>query len=49
MTEELHAAVDDFLRAADDVYDEYENGYVDADAALRMLERHLDELKAAAE
>jgi glutaredoxin 2 len=42
-------AVKRFLRKADDVYEEYEQGYADADATLRRLERHLEDLRDAAE
>jgi hypothetical protein len=47
--DELEDAVETFLRNADGVYGEYEQGYVDADAALSMLEGHLEELREAAE
>jgi hypothetical protein len=40
-------AVEQFLRRADRVYDEYDEGYVDADAALATLERHVEDLRAA--
>lgn len=42
-------AVERFLREAESVYDEYEQGYVDADAALRMLRPHLDDLAESIE
>ncbi len=42
-------AVERFLRKADDAYAEYEQGYADADATLRRLERHLDRLRDAVE
>lgn len=48
MSDELDDAVDDFLRNADDVYGEYEQGYVDADAALSVLESHVETLREVA-
>ena len=42
-------AVADFLDRADSCYAEYEQGYADADATLRKLERHIEELRSAAE
>ena len=44
---ETDAAVDTFLDEAETVYAEYENGYMDADAALSLLETHIDELREA--
>lgn len=49
MSERLDDAVDDFLRNADSVYGEYEQGYVDADAALSVLESHVETLREAAQ
>jgi hypothetical protein len=40
-------AVAEFLRTADAVYEEYDQGYVDADASLRQLREHLEELRDA--
>lgn len=45
--DDLEASVREFLRSADDCYSEYENGYVDADATLRRLEGHVDDLREA--
>ena len=42
-------AVERFLRKADAAFEEYEQGYADADATLRRLERHVDDLREAAE
>lgn len=42
-------AVDRFLEAAETVYAEYENGYMDADAALSLLETHIEELRENAQ
>lgn len=47
--DDLAAAARDFLDAADDCYAEYEQGYSDADATLRKLDRHLGELREAVE
>ena len=38
-----------FLADADDVYDEYDKGYVDADAALSVLSGAIADLRSAAE
>jgi hypothetical protein len=46
---ELEDDVDQFLRDAKTVYSEYDNGYMDADAALSLLEDHLDTLRAQVE
>jgi hypothetical protein len=46
---ELEARVEEFLAAVDDCYEEYENGYTDADATLRRIEHHVDELRSDAE
>jgi phage gp29-like protein len=43
----LESEVEEFLRQADAVYEEYDQGYADADASLRQLRRHLDDLRAA--
>lgn len=44
---DLESAVEEFLRAADDAYLEYERGYADADATLRRLEPRIEELRDA--
>lgn len=36
-----------FLREADTVYEEYDQGYIDADAALRRLRPLVEDLDAA--
>jgi hypothetical protein len=46
---DLEDAVDEFLAAADECYADYDRGYDDADAVLRRLETHLDELRDASE
>ena len=40
-------AVEAFLERADTAYEEYEQGYADADATLRRLEKHIEELRNA--
>jgi hypothetical protein len=42
-------AIEQFLAAADDCYADYDKGYDDADATLRRLEAHIDELRSATE
>lgn len=42
---ELEASVEEFLDDADHVLSEYEQGYMDADAALSVLEGHIDDLR----
>lgn len=46
---DLHEAVERFLDGATAVYGEYEQGYMDADSALTVLERHVEELRSIAE
>ncbi|WP_254537427.1 hypothetical protein [Halomarina litorea] len=43
---ESDAAVQQFIRKADEVFHEYERGYMDADAAMNAMELYVDELKA---
>jgi hypothetical protein len=43
------AAVRAFLDDADSAFAEYDRGYADADATLRVLRRHLDSLRDAAD
>lgn len=40
-------AVRRFVADAEDAYDEYDAGYADADATLRLLRCHLDRLENA--
>jgi len=47
MSDDLDAAVEQFLAEADSAYEEYEKGYSDADATLRRLDAAIDELRAA--
>ncbi|GGM65858.1 hypothetical protein J2752_000248 [Halarchaeum rubridurum] len=46
-TSDLETAVSDFLDGADAVYEDYDRGYTDADAALHVLESHLTDLREA--
>lgn len=43
--DDLEAAVRRFVDDAESAYDEYEQGYADADAVLRLLRSHLDRLE----
>lgn len=43
--DETEAAVEEFLAAADTVYGEYDQGYMDADAALSLLETRIETLR----
>jgi hypothetical protein len=38
-------AVEAFLEKADTAYSEYDQGYADADATLRRLKRHIEDLR----
>lgn len=49
MTDELDDAVAAFLDETDAVYGEYDQGYMDADAALSRLESAVDDLREAHE
>jgi hypothetical protein len=46
---ETEAAVREFLSNARTVYDEYDQGYMDADAALTQLEKHVESLESTVE
>jgi len=46
---DLEDAVDTFLDDAGTVYGEYEQGYMNADVALDLLEDHIDELRTVRE
>ena len=43
--DELEDAVETFLDSAESVFDEYDDGYADADAALEVLGDHVSELR----
>jgi hypothetical protein len=45
----LDAEVEAFLAAAERVYDEYDDGYIDADTALSQLGDHVSTLRDAHE
>ena len=47
--DDLEASIEEFLRDADACYSEYENGYTDADATLRRLDAHIEDLRDAVE
>lgn len=47
--DDLEAAVETFLDAADTTAEEYEKGYMDADAAMNVMESHVDALREAYE
>jgi hypothetical protein len=42
---ELDEAIETFLQDTRNVYEEYEEGYMDPDAALWTIEGHLDSLE----
>lgn len=41
----LETVVKEFIRDANRAYEEYEQGYADADATLRVLRSHIDRLE----
>lgn len=49
MSDDVETAVESFLSEADTVFGEYEQGYMDADAALSRVEAALPELREAVE
>ncbi|QIQ76479.1 hypothetical protein GL213_08060 [Halogeometricum borinquense] len=49
MSDELEDAVKTFLADVDAAHKEYEKGYVDADATLELVMRHVDDLRDAHE
>ncbi|WP_266077245.1 hypothetical protein [Haladaptatus caseinilyticus] len=49
MTDSEDVDLEQFFRDVDKVYSEYENGYMDADAALSVLDDHLETLRAQVE
>ena len=46
---DLDDALEEFLRKADAAYEEYEQGYADADATLRRLKGPIKDLREAGE
>lgn len=49
MSDDAETAVEDFLDDVDTAFEEYERGYADADATLRVLRRRVDDLRDAVE
>jgi hypothetical protein len=49
MTDDLASTVEDVLERVDAAYEEYDQGYADADATLRVVDDCLDDLRAAVE
>lgn len=49
MSDETDEAVAEFLDAADKLYGEYDQGYMDADAALSLLETRIETLRERTE
>ena len=49
MSDDLSDAVESFLAETDRVFEEYDQGYMDADAALSRIEAALPELREAHE
>ncbi|SEO86098.1 hypothetical protein SAMN04487948_10625 [Halogranum amylolyticum] len=45
MSDEMPQPVATFLQNAESVYDEYDEGYIDPDAALSVLGDHITELR----
>ena len=48
-SDDIDTAVETFLDKADAALDEYDQGYTDADATVRVLRDHLSDLREAAE
>lgn len=46
-SDELEEAVETFLHEAEEVMGEYDQGYMDADAALGLLTDHIEDLEDA--
>lgn len=46
---DLHDAVEAFLDDTDTALEQYDKGYADADATLRVIQTHLKDLRDAAE
>ncbi|MBP1985708.1 hypothetical protein [Halolamina salifodinae] len=45
MSDDTDEAVEEFLDAADKVYSEYDQGYMNADVALSQLETRIETLR----
>ncbi|WP_203229116.1 hypothetical protein [Halobellus captivus] len=48
-TADLDDAVAQFLRDVDAAHDDYDRGYVDADATLAVVMKHVEELRSTRE
>jgi len=46
---DVESAVEKFLVQSDAAFEEYEQGYTDADATLRVLESHIEDLRETVE
>ncbi|WP_181686138.1 hypothetical protein [Halorhabdus salina] len=42
---DIDTAVDAFLDQSESALDQYEQGYTDADATIRVLESHIEDLR----
>jgi len=49
VSDDIETAVEQFLADTDTALSEYDKGYADADATLRVLRDHLDDLRDAVE
>jgi len=49
MSDDLERAVESFVEEAETVYHEYDEGYLDPDAALSRLGDHISDLREAHE
>ena len=47
--DDLDTAVERFLDSADEAFAEYDQGYADADATVRVLRAHIEDLRDARE
>jgi hypothetical protein len=45
MSDELEDAVETFLNETETVFGEYDQGYMDADAALSLVRDHVEDLE----
>lgn len=45
MTDETEEAIEEFLQSARTALSEYDKGYADADATVRVLRSHIDDLE----
>ncbi|CCQ34811.1 hypothetical protein HLRTI_000903 [Halorhabdus tiamatea SARL4B] len=46
---DIEAAVEEFLKEYDDAREDYDRGYVDADATVRLVDSHVEDLRDALE